>query len=233
MKKIGINLLLGIVFLGLSTRVVAAADPKLTLSPTSGTYNLNDTFKVTMGIDSAGQVAGAADAVGTFDSDKLELVSIDTATDMIFNSGTTTGGSCMPGNNSEWASGKFSVTCYSNMSAGDAAVKGNLAVFTFKAKATGTANVKFTCTGATGDSNIIQSATVKDIIVCSANDNGVYTIVSSGAATSTPTPTTAATTTTTTTKTTELPKTGGVASTFGLIVFGAISLASALFLKFL
>jgi LPXTG-motif cell wall-anchored protein len=32
---------------------------------------------------------------------------------------------------------------------------------------------------------------------------------------------------------TELPKTGGVSSTIGLIVFGAISLASALFLKFL
>jgi len=230
MKKIGLNLLLGIVFLGLSTNVVAAADPKLSLSPTSGTFNLNDTFKVTMGIDSAGQVAGAADAVGTFDSDKLELVSIDTATDMIFNSGTTTGGSCMPGNNSEWATGKFSVTCYSNMSAGDVAVKGNLAVFTFKAKATGTANVNFTCNGQTGDSNIIQSATVKDIIVCSANDSGSYTIVSSGAVATTPTPTATITTTTTAT---ELPKTGGIASTLGLIVFGAVSLASALFLKFL
>jgi LPXTG-motif cell wall-anchored protein len=32
---------------------------------------------------------------------------------------------------------------------------------------------------------------------------------------------------------TELPKTGGIASTLGLIVFGAVSLASALFLKFL
>jgi len=228
MKKIGLNLLLGMVFLALSTSVVAAADPKLSLSPTNGTYNVGDTFKVTMGIDSAGQVAGAADAVGTFDSDKLELISIDTASDMIFNSGTSTGGSCMPSSSTEWASGKFTITCYSNMTAGDMAVKGNLAVFTFKAKTTGTANVNFTCNGQTGDSNIIQSATVKDIIVCSANDSGSYIIVSSGAVTTTITPTVTKIATAT-----ELPKTGGIASTLGLIVFGAVSLASALFLRFL
>jgi len=230
MKKIGLNLLLGIAFLTLSTNVVAAADPKLTVSPTSGTYNVGDTFKITIGIDSAGQVAGAADAVGTFDSDKLELTSVDTSTDMVFNTQTNAGGTCMPGSNTEWASGKFSTTCYSNMTAGDTAVKGNLVVLTFKAKATGTANVNFTCNGQTGDSNIIQSATVKDIIVCSANDSGSYIIVSSGAVASTPTPTATITTTTTAT---ELPKTGGIASTLGLIVFGAVSLASALFLKFL
>lgn len=232
MKKIGINLLLGIVFLGLSTRVVAAADPRLTLSPTSGTYNVGDNFTVTVGIDSASQVVGAVDIIGTFDVDKLELVSFVQSSDMVFNSGTTTGGSCSK-DDSGLATGKFSAMCYGNMTAGDTVVKGNLMVFTFKAKATGTANVKFTCNGQVGDCNLTQSTTYKDVGVCSAYDNGVYTIVSSGAATSTPTPTTAATTTTTTTKTTELPKTGGVASTFGLIVFGAISLASALFLKFL
>jgi len=233
MKKIGLNLLLGIAFLTLSTNVVAAADPRLTLSPTSGTYNVGDTFKVTIGIDSGTQIAGAADIVGTFDLDKLEITSIDTATDMIFNAnsnGASGGGVCMASSNTEWASGKFSDTCYSNITAGDTTVKGNLIVVTFKAKATGTANVNFTCNSQPGDSNVVQSATAKDIIVCSANDSGSYTIVSSGAVASTPTPTATAITTTTAT---ELPKTGGIASTLGLIVFGAVSLASAFFLKFL
>ncbi|HPT66254.1 MAG TPA: cohesin domain-containing protein [Candidatus Woesebacteria bacterium] len=236
MKRTVQNLLILSAFLLLSTKVAAAADPRFSLNPATGNYKVNDTFTVTIAIDSAGQVVGAADAVGTFDSNILELTSLNAATDMVFNS-TQTGGSCMPSSSSEWASGKFSITCYSNMSSGDEAVSGNLAVLTFKAKTTGTANVNFTCNGGAGDSNIIQSATVKDLIVCSANGSGSYTISagsSTSTVTSTPTPTIkASTTTTTTTTTTELPQTGGIATTLGLIVFGAISLASALFLKFL
>jgi LPXTG-motif cell wall-anchored protein len=242
MKKTTLNLLLTAAFLLLSTKVVAAADPRFSLTPATGNYKVNDTFTVTILIDSAGQVVGAADAVGTFDSNILELTSLNAATDMVFNS-TQTGGSCMPSSSTEWATGKFSITCYSNMSSGDEAVNGNLAVLTFRAKTTGTANVNFTCNGSAGDSNIIQSATVKDIIVCSANGSGSYTITAAtgaSTATSTPTPTTTTTSTSTTTTTatpttasTQLPQTGGIASTVGLIVFGAISLASALFLKFL
>lgn len=236
MKKTTLSLLLVTAFLLLSSKVVAAADPKLSLTPATGSYKVNDTFTVTVLIDSAGQVVGAADAVGTFDSDKLELISLTEATDMVFKA-SSAGGACMPNSSAEWATGKFSITCYSNMSAGDVAVNGNLAVLTFKAKAVGTASATFTCNGTAGDSNIIQSATVKDIIVCSANGSGSYTITagtSTSTTTPTPTPTgTSSTTTTTTTTATELPQTGGIASTIGLIVFGAISLASALFLKFL
>jgi len=228
MKKTALNLLLTTAFLLLSTKIVAAADPKFSLSPATGNYKVNDTFTVTVLIDSAGQVVGAADAVGTFDPAILELTSYTAATDMAFNSALA-GGSCMPSNNSEWASGKFSITCYSSMSSADQAVSGNLAVLTFKAKTTGTANVNFTCTGENGDSNIIQSTTVKDVIVCSANGSGSYTITAAtGASTTTSAPTATSSTTTT-----QLPQTGGIATTLGLIVFGAISFASALFLKFL
>lgn len=240
MKKTVLNLFLATAFLLMSGRVVAAADPRFSLNPASGNYKVNDTFTVTILIDSAGQVVGAADAVGTFDSSILELTSLVAAPDMVFNS-TTTGGSCMPSSSTEWASGKFGITCYSNMSSGDEAVNGNLAILTFKAKTTGTANVNFTCNGGTDDSNIIQSATVKDIIVCSANGSGSYTITAAtgGTTETTPTPTVTTTTTSSTTATTtaaaaaELPQTGGIASTVGLIIFGAVSLASALFLKFL
>ncbi|MFA6361759.1 MAG: PQQ-binding-like beta-propeller repeat protein, partial [Candidatus Shapirobacteria bacterium] len=51
--------------------------------------------------------------------------------------------------------------------------------------------------------------------------------------TTTTTPTVTAIITTTTTTTSELPRAGGIASTLGLIVFGTVSLVSALFLKFL
>ena len=227
-------------FLLLSSKVVAAADPRLYFSPATGDYHVGDTFTVTMMIDSAGQVAGAADMVGTFDTTRLEITKIETAADMAFNKNIA-GGSCTSGSESDWASGKFSGICYSSLSAGDEIVVGNLMTITFKAKAVGVANVNYTCNGLPGDSNITQTDPVRDIIVCSANGSGSYTITEAdGTSTVTPTAATATTTTTTTAATAtitgtaaELPQTGGIASTVGLIVFGAISLASALFLKFL
>jgi len=242
MKKTALNLLLTTAFLLLSTKVVAAADPRLYFSPATGSYHVNDTFTVTMLIDSAGQVAGAADLVGTFDSTLLEITSIETATDMAFNK-SVSGGSCSNNSTAGWTTGKFSSVCYSSITAGDQIAVGNLMVITFKAKAVGTATVSYVCDGTPGDSNITQTTPIKDIIVCSANGSGSYTITAATGAstTTTPTPTTGSststststTTTTSTTASTQLPQTGGVATTVGLIVFGAISLASALFLKFL
>ncbi|MDD4410323.1 MAG: cohesin domain-containing protein [Candidatus Shapirobacteria bacterium] len=237
MKKTISNLLLTGAFLLLSTKVVAAADPKLYFSPATGSYHVNDTFAVTMMIDSGAMVAGAADLVGTFDPALLEITSIETATDMAFNK-SVSGGSCSNNSTAEWATGKFSAVCYSSMTAGDQITTGNLMVITFKAKAVGTATVGYTCDGTSGDSNITQTSPIKDIIVCSANGSGSYTITAATGDAATPTPTTGSSTSTSTTVTpttvpTQLPQTGGVATTVGLIVFGAISFASALFLKFL
>lgn len=236
MKKTALNLLIATAFLLLSSKVVAAADPRLYFSPATGDYHVGDTFTVTMMIDSAGQVAGAADMVGTFDTTRLEITKIETAADMAFNKNVA-GGSCTPGIESDWALGKFSGICYSSLSAGDEVAVGNLMTITFKAKAVGVANVNYTCNGLPGDSNITQTDPVRDIIVCSANGSGSYTITAAdGTSASTPTPTTTvavAVTAAATGTAAELPQTGGIASTIGLIVFGAISLASALFLKFL
>jgi LPXTG-motif cell wall-anchored protein len=226
MKKTVLNLFLAAAFLLMSGNVVAAVDPNLSFSPATGAYNLNDTFTVTMLIDSAGQVAGAVDMIGTFDSTKLEITKIETATSMAFNK-TTTGGSCSFNKQDEWPVGKFSASCNSSMTAGDEVVNGNLMVITFKAKAAGTAIVSYTCNGQPSDSNIVQTTPIKDIIVCSANGSGSYTINSTIGTTTSSTPTTTPAATTT-----ELPQTGGIASTVGLIVFGAVSILSALFLKF-
>lgn len=231
MKKTALILILSFSFLGIGVRAVSAA-PHLTVSPTSGTYNVDGTFTVTLGVDSGTETIGGVDGVGTYDSAKLELTSISQASDMVFLS-SEDGGSCSI--DKSVAAGKFSFSCYSNSSIGDKVAKGNLVVITFKGKSTGTASLNYTCTsGSTTDSNIVKSSTVTDVISCSENQSGSYTIQSSSSSDdeeedsdeSTPTPTTTSTSS-------ELPQTGGWGTTLGLIVFGVVSLLSALLLKFL
>jgi len=229
-------------FLAVGAKGVSAV-PNLTMSPSTGTYSNGDSFSVTVKANSGTEIVGGVDGVGTYTSDKLELVSIVKASPMVFES-TPSGGSCSI---STSTAGKFSFSCYSNDSLGDAAINGDLVVLNFKAKATGTATASFTCTsGSTTDSNIVKTSTISDVIVCGDNVGGSYTITAAGSSTtttSTPTPTpttstststsTSTTTTTPSTTTAELPQTGAIGSTVGLIIFGAVSLASALFLKFL
>jgi hypothetical protein len=215
--------------LAINARAVNAV-AKLTLSPTSGSYSVDDTFKVTVGVDSGTETAGAVDGVGTYDSAKLELTDISQASDLVFVSGGSLG-AC---STKKDAVGKFSFTCYSNDSVDDKVIKGNLVVLTFRAKTTGTANVSFTCAnGSTTDSNIIKSATATDIITCSSNDSGSYTIDASSDGDSSGEEDTTEPTATRTTTSSELPKTGGIGSTIGLISFGLVSVLGALFLKFL
>ena len=226
MKKV--VLILSFSFLAVSAQAVNAA-AHLTVDPTSGTYSIDGTFKVTLGVDSGSETIGGVDGVGTYDSTKLELTSIDQASSMIFAS-SEDGGNCAIDKTA--AAGKFNFSCYSNSTVGDKVAKGDLVVITFKGKSTGTASLNYTCSsGSTIDSNIVKSSTVTDVISCGENQSGSYTINSSSSgdsetATETPTPTTTGTSS-------ELPKTGGVGVTLGLVVFGLVSLISALFLKFL
>ncbi len=226
MKKTAwlLNTFLILFLLTASSVKAAVAGPHLLVDPSSGNYSVNGTFSVTVKIDSASEVVGAIDGIGTYDSDKLELVSINKAPSMVFE-GISGGGSCTV----ESASGRFNFTCYSNDSLSDQSLSGNLVVLNFKAKATGTATVNFVCaSGNTTDSNIIKTSNAVDVIACGENVGGSYVIGNSTGGEDTTTAPTSSTTTST-----ELPKTGGVGATLGLIVFGAISLASAVFLKFL
>lgn len=236
MKKTALILnILSIVglFATVGVKAVIAA-PHLTMDPASGSYSVGETFKVTVKVDSATEITGGVDGVGTYDSAKLELVSTVKASPMVFEA-LDSGGSCVI---VVVEVGKFTFSCYSNNALDDKIANGDLVVFTFKAKAVGTAVASFTCaSGSTVDSNIAsKSPTSSDAIVCGENKGGSYTI-SGGAGdspiVSTPTPTTTSTTVTTAVDSTELPKTGGVASTVGLIVFGLFSVAGAFFLKFL
>lgn len=227
MKKI-FCLVLAIFSLGM-IKPVMAAGPMLKLVPSSGSYTNGSNFTVTIGIDSGTEKVQAVDAWVTFDASKLEVISVIKATNPAFEFNMGAANIDNPG-------GKFDVTF--NPSAGGAAfeataVSGDLAVITFKAKTTGTANVNFTCTsGSYTDSNILNLAT-NEVIDCASNINGSYTITDGGSTNPSPTAVPTAVPTTSTTTNNELPKTGAVETTIALMIFGFVSLLSSLALKFL
>lgn len=228
-------LILSLAFLLVSVKAVEAA-PHLTVNPGSGSYSVGANFSVTLGIDSSGEIVGGADGMGTYDSARLELVSITTAANMVF-ANTSSGGSCSIDNSA--GAGKFSFSCYSNDALSDVSVVGDLVTITFKGKSSGTATLNYDCsTGSTTDSNIVKSSTVTDIINCASNQSGSYIMSETSTdPTSTPTPNSSSSSSssdpTSVPTSTELPQTGNLGVTLSLIAFGAVSLLSALFLKFL
>ena len=230
MKKTAINIftfVFAAILVTVNANAVVAA-PRLTLTPVSGSYTNGSTFAVSIGVNSETEKSSAVDVWATFDKTKLEVVSIIKSTNPPFVFEMTP--------KFDNTAGTFQFSCVStSMSAfDDAVINGELAVVTFKAKAVGTAALNFTCaSGSTTDSNIFNSD-ITDVISCNANSVGSYTITGDSTATTTTltsTPTTTLTPTGTVTAT--LPQTGAMGATVGLIVFGAISLASALFLKIL
>ena len=117
------------------------------------------------------------------------------------------------------------------------AIRGDLAVVTFKAKATGSAAVNFTCTaGSTIDTNIFDTSG-NDVIDCASNVNGIYTITAgSGGVTDPTTAPTAVPTTVVNNVTTvpgELPRTGGIGATLGLMIFGIVGALAGVALRWL
>lgn len=226
MKKIAINILaliIAMLFVAINVGKVDAA-PKLTLTPATKSVANGETFTVVIGVNSDTTKSNAVDVWGTFDKDLLELVSIVKSTSPVYPFDFSSSPAI------DATGGTFRFSCpSSNLNSFDTTViNGELAVATFRAKAAGTANVRFDCTaGLTTDSNIFSD--INDVISCGDNNNGVYTITGASSVVANPT----TSTTTVATVQNQLPQTGGVATTIGLVVFGAISLISALFLKFL
>lgn len=218
------SVLLVVVFL-MSGKAVFAA-PRFTFTPSSGTYTVGSNFSVNLGINSETENVGGADLVGSFDASRLEIISITKASvehsfSFEYNSSSTP----IIDNNA----GKFEITLNPTSSSVYDYKPANEALLTinFKAKATGTANVNLTCQqGSVSDTNIINDKAA-DVVSCSSNQSGSYNITSGGGSnpTSAPAPTK--------TPTTQLPRTGGIGSTIGLVVFGAVSVFGALFLTLL
>lgn len=225
MKKAALILFLCFAFLAVGVKAVNAT-AYLTVNPTTGNYNINDTFNVTLGVNSGSEATGGVDGIVVYDSSKLELTSAVQADDMVF-SNVEGGGSC----SIKKETGTVSYSCWANDTVGDSTVNGSLVKLTFKATNTGTATLSYTCSTSTKDSNIIGVSSIVDIITCSSNQTGSY-IIGSGSS-NTPTPTSSSSTAAPTAVSTSLPQTGSTGVTVGLIAVGLMSLFSAVFLKFL
>jgi hypothetical protein len=212
--------------LGVSASSAAVAGPMLKLSPSSGSFSNGSTFKVTVGVDSGTAKSMAVDAFLTFDAGKLEVVSVEDPSSPAF--------TFSMGKNIYNSDGKLDMSFNPS---GDSvlgesvAIVGDLAVVTFKAKGTGTAAVNFTCqAGSTIDTNIFDNQGI-DVIDCASNQNGSYTIT--GDSGPQPTSPPGATVTPNNGSGAELPQTGSVGTTIGLLIFGIVGLIAGTILKWL
>lgn len=200
---------------------VWAADPHLELSPSSGAIGSTGT-SIDVLIDSGGQAIKSAKAVINYSASQLEVSSIqagDFFDDVSHNIYNSTGQVIINAN--------LSLSSMLESKTGS----GTLATMTMTSKlSSGTGAVTFDCTeGSSTDSNI-NDPTPLDIIVCSANVNGSYTLAASASADGTGTSTTGGTGGATAT-TTAVPVTGVNGPTIGLLLAGFVLLFTPLFSK--
>ena len=231
--------LLLVLFSALAIKPVLAVEPMMKLVPSSGTYSKANSFDVVVAVDSGNVETMAIDVHLKFDPLKVEIVSAEPVTNLLDILGLVSIGPT-PDN----ANGKFFDSYYISLEKHPdekTTVSGNLLSIRLKPKIAGTINIDFDCTaGSDADSNIFDGTTTADMISCPSNVNGVYTITDGGTANPDPTavptippsndnpdPTAAPT------QSNELPQTGTVETTIGLIIFGIVSVLSSLALKFL
>lgn len=219
----------GVVALAIAKPAVALASPHFTLSPTSGSQTVGQNFTVVMGVDSDTEKVVGIDIKASFDSSKLEVVSIEKG--VIPDDGyqfSYTSGQAIIHNDT----GVFEVTLTpinQSVLTGPVA-KHELLKITFRPKATGTATLNYTClSGSVVETNIISSSG-SDVVDCSANQSGSYTIASgTGGDSGTTTTTTAAATATPVVSSSSLPKTGVIENTLILVGLGIVSMVSAIY----
>ena len=209
--------------------VQAIAAPRFTLSPTSGSVNVGQNLSVIVGVNSEAEKVIGIDVAGSFDASKLEITSIEKA-NVPSDGYQFTFSSSSPIIHND--TGKFEITLPSADSSVYTGVVANheLLKINFRAKDTGTATVNFVCAaGSVTESNIINQ-TGSDVVDCATNQSGSYTIGgSSSGGGSNPTPTSTYATSAVTSS--QLPRTGGVETTIGLMVFGIVTAAGAWLLR--
>jgi hypothetical protein len=227
-------LIMGLIAVGVMVAPVEAlAVPHFTLTPASESETVGQNFDVIMGVDSDTDKVVGMDIVATFDAARLEIVDVQKGSipegETYYQFDYT---ASLP--KFDNTAGTFSINLSPRSSSiyeGPVA-KQELLKITFRPKATGVATVNYTCqANSLLESNIIQASTVVDVVDCTANQSGSYTIAAGTGGESeavTPTPTT---TTTTTTSTSQLPRTGGIMDTIVMIVIGISSMFAAAYLK--
>jgi len=228
MKKICLSLLILIACLGVWLSGAGAVEAAyFTLSPASASHSVGEQFDVVVGIESGTDKVYAADIWASFDASKLEIVSIVKA----FESEDLPN-IIVASKNFDNNAGTITASIQNqSTSSHETAVMTNQPILkiTFKAKAIGVASFNYTCSaGSTNDCNILSADSYDDVIVCSSNQSGSYTIqAGTGGAVATTTP---VTTTPVTTTTSELPQTGMVEYTVGFLVLAVALLVISTFL---
>jgi hypothetical protein len=214
--------------------VSAIAAPHFSLNTATGNETVGQEFSVIMGVDSDTEKVVGIDIKATFDSSKLEIVSVEKgsvpAGEAYYQFDFTSGLAQYSNTDGTFAINLSPVT----QSIYDGPIaKQELLKIKFRPKATGVATLSYTCTaGSVVESNIIKASTAEDVVDCASNQSGSYTIAegtggdNNPAATATPVPAAGAGSTTS-----ELPQTGGLENTIALIVLGISSMMAALYLK--
>lgn len=156
----------------ISENVTPVLDAYLYFNPKNQIYKIGDTVKVIVGINSGLNKISGADVIGTFDSSKLELISIDKSPSIVFGDK----GDCVI--SKDIVPDKFMFSCYVNDNSLSKVVKGDLVYLTFKAKSVGLVKMEFSCEQSKiNDSNIINSNPAEDLILCDKNINANYKII--------------------------------------------------------
>jgi len=230
---------IGLLFLFLLAKnPILAVDPHLFLSPASGSYS--GKFDVEIRVNTGGQAVGGVDILLEFPKNllKIEKVTKGNAFPEVFSSIK----------NDE---GKLRINAYFPFTQAGSSYNGTnglIATVNFNPLASGTAAVNFLCTpGSTTDSNIVEKISITDIIVCSSNINGSYSLSPSAGSenpaeqtptpTSTSTPTSAPTPTSSSspavsTPTPPVPVTGSITQTLSFLGLGFLILLTGLGLAF-
>jgi len=181
MKKIFFILFLVISPLFLISEAHAAAS--LSLSPTSQSVARDQTFNVNLTLNTGGASTTGCDVILTFNPQILKVESVSFGANPLF---STTNRQTIDNTN-----GKLTLNSDVVSAAFAYSGTGTLATITFKGLATGSSAVSFNCTGGTdnhADTNVWDTQS-QDIVNCSANIGGTYTITSGAtepAATPTP-----------------------------------------------
>lgn len=139
----------------------------LSFDPTQLGVVVGQKFTVKININTGGQPTGGTDAIFTYDSSILKVVSVS-------NGGfyTNYGANPVSGTNN-----KYVINTFEQDSTSTKTGTGTIAIVTFEGIANGTSTVSFDCSpGSDTDSNIIKANTSDDIINCGAMATASYTV---------------------------------------------------------
>jgi len=222
--KIILGLLFGALVLFGHKGFALASDPHLFLSPASGSYSSG--FTVEIKVDTGGKATGGVDVHLEYPKNLLKIDNV------------VKGGTGKDPAFSELYSqikndeGKLRINAYFPFTEAGKSFNGNnglIATVSFTPLGTGTAAVNFVCNaGSTTESNIVDKITVQDIIVCTTNVNGLYTLTAAGGTQPTATPTSSSGNGTQPTATPTLPQSGSITQTIGLIGIGILTLLTGM-----